>query len=202
MDTTTICNDIIYVCRQLRKKNLVNATHGNISARFEDTMYVTPTGCDLESVTAKELVAMDIPTGKVISEGKPSKEYLMHLLTYRERPDVGGIVHAHSPNSVAVGCLPNVNYDDLTPAYTLAFALFTKHLPMVGYYKAGSVELAQAAATKLKDHNAVLLAHHGLITVSDTLMKAYYRLEEIEENSAITLQIGLSGNSSLSPENL
>ncbi|MCL1603466.1 class II aldolase/adducin family protein [Succinatimonas hippei] len=202
MNESQIRDEIIFVCRQLRKKNLVNATHGNISARFNKIMLITPTGCDLETVQPQDLVSMDIQSGEVISAGKPSKEYAMHLFAYRERPDINGIVHAHSPKSVAVGCLPDVNPDNITPAYTLAFALFTKKLPMIGYYKAGSHELAVKAVEKLKDHNAVLLAHHGLITISDTLTKAYYRLEEIEENSIIALQIGINGNKALDPDNL
>ena len=202
MNESQIRDEIIFVCRQLRKKNLVNATHGNISARFDEKMLITPTGCDLETVQPEDLVTMDIKSGKVISDGNPSKEYAMHLFAYRERADISGIVHAHSPKSVAVGCLPDVNPDNITPAYTLAFALFTKKLPMIGYYKAGSHELAVKAVEKLKDHNAVLLAHHGLITISDTLTKAYYRLEEIEENSIIALQIGINGNKALDPDNL
>ena len=202
MNESQIRDEIIFVCRQLRKKNLVNATHGNISARFDEKMLITPTGCDLETVQPEDLVTMDIKSGKVISDGNPSKEYAMHLFAYRERSDINGIVHAHSPNSVAVGCLPHTNPDNVTPAYTLAFALFTKELPMIGYYKAGSHELAVKAVEKLKDHNAVLLAHHGLITISDTLTKAYYRLEEIEENSLIALQIGINGNKALDPDNL
>lgn len=197
-----IKEDLIWVCRMLRAKNLVNATHGNISARFGDEMYITPTGCDLETVAVPDLVTMSVQSGELLSPGKPSKEYEMHLLAYRQREDVKAVVHAHSPNSVAVGCLPHDSDDSIVPAYTLAFALFTKRLPMVGYFKAGSHELACEAALRLKDHNAVLLAHHGLITTSDTLIKAYYRLEEIEENSGIALQIGLKGNASLDPDNL
>lgn len=202
MNDSKLRDEIIFICKQLRKKNLVNATHGNISGRFNDLMLITPTGCDLEQVAPDDLVSMNIKSGEITSKGKPSKEYAMHLLTYRERPDVAGIVHAHSPNSVAIGCLPEINKEDIVPAYTLAFALFTKKLPMIDYFKAGSMELAQKAAEQLKTHNAVLLAHHGLITVADNLTKAYYRLEEIEENSAIALQIGIKGNKALNPYKL
>ena len=195
-------SELIYVCRKLREKNLVNATHGNISVRLGDLMYITPTGCDLESVSEEDLVAVDIKTACVRSEGKPSKEWEMHLLTYRERPDVGGIVHAHSPKSVAVGCFYEGENDDIVPCYTLTFGLFTKRLPMIGYYKAGSHELAEHAATVLKNNPAVLMAHHGLINAQKTVRNAYYRLEEIEENCEIALAIGLKGRHCLDPERI
>ncbi len=194
--------DLIQICRRLRAKNLVNATHGNVSARYQDNMIITPTGCDLETVTASDLVTLNIKTGLTVGKGEPSKEYEMHLLIYQIRPDISAVVHAHSPMSVAVGCLPHNDCDNIVPAYTLAFALFTKQLPMIGYFKAGSSELAQAAASKIKICNAVLLAHHGLITTADSLIKAYYRLEEIEENCAIALKIGLQGNAYLDPKKL
>lgn len=194
--------DLILVCRKLRERGLVNATHGNVSVRIGGTMYITPTGCDLETVIEDELVGMDINTAAVTTQGKPSKEWEMHLLTYRERPDVGGIVHAHSPKSVAVGCIKGEECDDLVPSYTLSFALFTKHLPMIGYFKAGSHELAAHASEILKTSSAVLLAHHGLITARENIISAYYRLEEIEENCGIALAIGLEGRSSLDPDRL
>ena len=92
MNDSKLRDEIIFICRQLRKKNLVNATHGNISGRFNDLMLITPTGCDLEQVAPDDLVSMDIKSGEITSKGNPSKEYAMHLLTYRERPDVAGIV--------------------------------------------------------------------------------------------------------------
>lgn len=195
-------SDLIKVCRKLRERGLVNATHGNVSVRIGGTMFITPTGCDLETVKEDELVGMDIATAAVTTPGKPSKEWEMHLLTYRLRPDVGGIVHAHSPKSVAVGCMRGGECADLVPAYTLSFALFTRHLPMIGYFKAGSHELAARASEALKDSSAVLLAHHGLITARENIISAYYRLEEIEENCGIALAIGLEGRSSLDPDKL
>ena len=201
MQIENLSNEIVKICRDLRKQKLVNATHGNISARYQDIMLITPTGCDFNSVESKDIVQMDINTGKVISLGKPSKEYDLHLSAYRKRPDIKAVVHAHSPNAVAISCINPKDIDDVVPAYTLSFALFTKRLPMIGYFKAGSPELAENASNKLIDHNAVLLQHHGVITVSDTLMKALYRVEEIEENCSIALHIGLNANC-LNPDKL
>lgn len=199
-------SELIYVCRKLREKGLVNATHGNISIRVGDVMYITPTGCDLETVVEDELTMMDIKSGEHLAGPKESKEWEMHLLTYQNRPDVGGIVHAHSPKSVALGCFYTVPDDEviknIVPCYTLTFGLFTKYLPMIGYYKAGSHELAAHASEVLKTNPAVLLAHHGLITAQKNVRSAYYRLEEIEENCEIALTIGLQGRTALDPEKI
>lgn len=196
-------HDLIYVCRKLRERGLVNATHGNISIRVDDTMFITPTGCDLETVQVEDLVGMDIPTQKIVTAGKPSKEWEMHYLGYKQDSETRGIVHAHCPKAVALGSRwGNTDNDTIVPCYTLAFALFTKRLPMVPYFKAGSHELAMAASQKLKHNSSVLLANHGVITTASTVKNAYYRLEEIEENCAIALDIGISGNQALDPDNL
>ena len=73
MQIENLSNEIVKICRDLRKQKLVNATHGNISARYEDIMLITPTGCDFNSVESKDIVQMDINTGKVISLGETIK---------------------------------------------------------------------------------------------------------------------------------
>ena len=190
MQYDDLANEIVKICKSLRQNKLVNATHGNVSARVGNTMLITPTGSDFNTLEGKDMVMMDIPSGKIISEGKPSKEFELHLLAYRKRPDIQAVVHAHSPKTVALTCTDIKNTADIMPSYTLAFALFTKHLPMVDYYRAGSKELAEYSSNELIKHNAVALKHHGIIVVADSLLKALYRVEEIEENADIALQIG------------
>lgn len=205
MSVETDYLDISKVCKLLRDKGLVNATHGNVSFRHGNIMYITRSGSDLESIKKEDISLVDLTTKKVLEGGAPipSKEYLMHAYIYDARSDVNAVVHAHSPNSVAVGCLGEVkDPTNIVPSYTLSFALFTKYLPMIPYYKAGSEELAREACKGLGEGSAVLLQFHGLITVSDTLMKAFYRLEEIEENCSIALKIGLKNNNSLDPKEL
>ncbi|SPT68931.1 class II aldolase/adducin family protein [Anaerobiospirillum thomasii] len=202
MSIEQLSQEIISVCRLLRQNKLVNATHGNISARYGDIMLITPTGSDFYTIEQEDLVRMNIISGEIISKGHPSKEYDLHLLAYRKRPDINAVIHAHSPNSVAVSCHKEVtNLDSIVPAYTLSFAIYTKHLPMVGYFKAGSMELAEKATDKLIGNNAVVLQHHGIIVVSDSVMKGLYRLEEIEENSEIALKIGFDSKS-MDPDSL
>ncbi len=201
MQIEELSEEIVRVCKNLRQTKLVNATHGNVSARIGNTMLITPTGSDFDSIKAQDIVLMDIESGEILSLGKPSKEYELHLLAYRNRPDINAVVHAHSPKTVALSCLQIDDFDNIVPAYTLAFAIFTKHLPLVDYYKAGSLELAQKSAEKLIDNNAVALKHHGIIVVSDSLKNALYRVEEIEENAEIALCIGKKCHA-LDPDNL
>lgn len=203
MNIDKIGHEIVDICKYLRQSKLVNATHGNISARINnDTMLITPTGSDFFTLKKEDLVQMDIKTGQILSDGRPSKEYDLHLLAYQKRPDINAVIHAHSPNTVALSCLKDIkNMDNIVPSYTLSFAIYTKHLPMIGYFKAGSLELAQNATDKLLNCNSVVLKHHGIVVGAQNLLNALYRLEEIEENSDIALKIGLN-HTSLNPDTL
>ena len=194
MNIDEIALEIVNICKYLRQSKLVNATHGNISAKVNnDVMLITPTGSDFFTLKKEDLVQMNIKTGQILSDGRPSKEYDLHLLAYQKRPDINAVIHAHSPNTVAISCLKDIkNLDSIVPAYTLSFAIYTKHLPMVDYFKAGSLELAQKATEKLSQGNAVVLKHHGIVVAAQNLLNALYRLEEIEENSNIALKIGLN----------
>lgn len=84
---------------ELPRQRLVTMTSGNASGRDFQTRLVVikPSGVRYERLRPEDLVVVDLD-GRVV-EGKlrPSVDTATHLSIYRHRPDVGGIVHAHSP---------------------------------------------------------------------------------------------------------
>lgn len=83
----------------LPKYGLVTFTWGNVSAvdRESGIMIIKPSGVEYDKMTAEDMVAVSLETGKVV-EGhyKPSSDTPTHLELYRAFADVGGIVHTHS----------------------------------------------------------------------------------------------------------
>lgn len=83
----------------LPKYGLVTFTWGNVSAvdRESGIMIIKPSGVEYDAMTAGDMVAVSLETGKVV-EGryKPSSDTPTHLELYRAFADVGGIVHTHS----------------------------------------------------------------------------------------------------------
>lgn len=88
---------------KLVKYGLVVLTWGNVSAidREKGLVVIKPSGVSYETMTAEDMVVVDL-SGKVI-EGKlnPSSDTPTHLELYRAFPEIGGVVHTHSENAVS-----------------------------------------------------------------------------------------------------
>ena len=84
----------------LPKYNLVTFTWGNVSGidREKGLVVIKPSGVDYDIMKPEDMVVLDLNTGERV-EGKlnPSSDTPTHLELYRSFPDVGGVVHTHSP---------------------------------------------------------------------------------------------------------
>jgi L-ribulose-5-phosphate 4-epimerase len=90
--------DVFEANMQLPQYGLVTFTWGNVSALDEETQLVVikPSGIPYESMTANDMVVLDL-SGKIV-EGtrKPSSDTATHLELYRSFKNIRGIVHTHS----------------------------------------------------------------------------------------------------------
>jgi L-fuculose-phosphate aldolase len=143
--------------RRLADEGLVIGTAGNISERTGDVVAITPTGASLDSLSASEIVLIDLDGGHVDGDLEPTSELELHLGVYR-RYDAGAVVHTHAPIATALSCvldeLPVVHYQMLLlggPVRVAPYATF------------GSPELADATLEALRDRGAALMANHGAI---------------------------------------
>ena len=84
---------------ELPKYGLVTFTWGNVSAidRAGGKFVIKPSGVDYEKLTPEDMVVMDLEGNKVEGKLNPSSDTATHLELYRAFPDMGGIVHTHSP---------------------------------------------------------------------------------------------------------
>lgn len=83
----------------LPRYGLVTFTWGNVSGidRENNFVVIKPSGVEYDGMTAKDMVVVELDTGKVVEgEWKPSSDTPTHLELYRSFGDVGGIVHTHS----------------------------------------------------------------------------------------------------------
>jgi len=88
---------------ELPRRGLITYTWGNVSGRDAETGYfvIKPSGVDYDKLTADDMVVCDLD-GKVI-EGKykPSSDTPTHIELYKKYPEIGGIVHTHSPEATS-----------------------------------------------------------------------------------------------------
>ena len=190
------------VCHKMWQKGWVEANDGNVSVRLEDgTFLATPTGMSKSFITPEKLVRID-KNGKVLDGEpglRPSSEIKMHLRCYREREDVGAVLHAHPP--VATGfAVANIPLDDYSMIETV---ISLGSVPVTPYGTPSTEEVPEAIAPYLADHDAMLLQNHGALAVGPDIIGAYYRMETLELFAQISLNAKLLGGArELSRQNI
>lgn len=174
--------EVLDISREIYKEKLVPGTWGNVSQRIknEPLLLITPSGIDYLTMTMEDIVLLDLDANRIEGQRNPSTETLLHTEIYRQRPDVGAIVHVHS-------------------TFASAFAVAAKSIPVIleetaqiighaiqvtPYAPCGTTELANQAVQSLGEGRAVLLANHGLVGVGDDLSSAL-KVCEIAEKTAM-----------------
>ena len=159
----------------MTRLGLNQGTAGNVSARYQDGMLITPSGIPYERMTEQMIVYVD-NDGKY-EEGKlPSSEWRFHLAAYQTRPEANAVVHNHAIHCTAVSILnrpiPAIHY--------MIAAAGGNSIPCAPYATFGTRELSEHVVVALKNRKATLLQHHGLIACEENLQKALWLAHEVE----------------------
>ena len=84
----------------MHQRGYVAAMDGNLSVRLDDRhILATPTSMCKGMMKPADLVIVDMDGRHVSGRKSVSSEIAMHLLIYKMRPDVRGVVHAHPPTA-------------------------------------------------------------------------------------------------------
>jgi L-fuculose-phosphate aldolase len=179
-------SDICEIGRRLWWRGFVASNDGNISVRIApDRLLMTPASVSKGFMTPDMMVITDLD-GTLVSGApgrKPSSETLMHLVAYRERPDVGAVVHAHPPLSTGFA----VAGIALDRAVLAEVVTTLGSIPIADYGTPSTTELADAVRPFVKAHDGLLLANHGALALGKDLFAAYYKMETIEHFARISL---------------
>jgi len=181
-------SDICRICALLYSRGLIRGPSGNVSARLsENRILLTPGGMMKFDLKPDQLITVNLQGEKVgpINEAnrdlRPTSELSMHLEVYRRRPDVGGIVHAHTSHAVALsvaGC-------DLRTQVLTEGMLFLGYVPTAPYGTPTTTELSDSIIEYIPDHDAILLPYHGSITFGHDVWQAFSRTEVLEQVAEI-----------------
>ncbi|HMJ37751.1 MAG TPA: class II aldolase/adducin family protein [Baekduia sp.] len=157
---------------------LLIGTTGNVSVRSDRGILITPTRAAYHRLEPADLVKVEVGVRsprRPATAPTPSLELPLHLAIYAARPDVGAVVHTHTPFATAWSFLGR----PLEP-FTEDFAYYQLGTVRPCAGDAGGEALAVAAAAALDDANGVLLARHGVVSVGATLDLAVDRAAAIE----------------------
>ncbi|MCF7353167.1 aldolase [Vibrio sp. CK2-1] len=158
---------------------------GNLSILLADgNVLATPTGSCLGELVAERLSVVTLQ-GDYLAGDKPSKEVDFHREIYQSNSDHKAIVHLHCTYLTALSCLKELDYSNAMRAFTPYYVMRVGALPMIPYYRPGSPKIAEDLSRLSVDHNAILMANHGVTVMGKSLQAATYNLEELEETAKL-----------------
>ena len=169
---------IIDKCRFMNAAGLNQGTSGNISARHEGVMLITPSATPYDILEPEMIAAMPIngEYGSWSGPLKPSVEWRFHLDIMRQRQDVGGIVHTHSTFATVL----SIARREIPACHYMIAAFGGNSVRCADYARYGTKELSANALKAMKDRHACLLANHGMIAAGATLDRAMRLAVELE----------------------
>jgi L-fuculose-phosphate aldolase len=160
----------------MQPAGLNRGTAGNVSVRHGDGFHITPTGMAYGALVADDIPLMALD-GSHQGRRKPSSEWRFHRDLYASRPEVGAVLHAHSPFAVSLACL-RLN---IPPFHYMIARFGGDSIRCADYAIFGSAELSAAAMAAMQDRKACLLANHGLLVAGRDLDEALALAIELEE---------------------
>ncbi len=174
-----VVKSVIETSKYVFERGLVSGKAGNISLRFKsdgkDIIAITPTLKSLADLKEEDIVLID-EEGKNLTKGKASSEYNMHIAIYKEKKDINGIVHTHSPYATGFA-FSNKKIKRLEGFGEIK----SEYLKEIPYEKPGSLELAESASKALKNEDVIVLKNHGIIATGKSLKEAAALVEFTEE---------------------
>ena len=176
---------------ELPRNQLVTWTGGNVSGRDPDTGYVVikPSGVRYEEMKPEHMVVVDLQGQIIEGDLKYSSDTASHLYIYRHRPDVGGVVHTHSPYATAFAAVGQ----SIPVCLTAMADEFGGTIPCAGFALIGGEEVGRQVVEHIGDSPAVLLKNHGVFTVGPTplaAVKAAVMVEDVARTVWLAKQLG------------
>ena len=177
------------------KKILLNMTHrsyeealfagtsGNLSVydREKETMIITPSSIPYETMKEEDLVLMKLSGEIIEGRHKPSSEWRMHAAVYKEREDVGAVVHTHSPYATSFA----VNREPIPIILIEMIPFLGGDMLVADFAMPGTEDVGREALKVLKGRNACLMSNHGVLAVGENLEQAHIRAIYAEDAAKI-----------------
>ncbi len=180
----------------LPANELVAWTSGNVSGRDPESGHIVikPSGVSFEDLGPENMVVVDVNANVIEGQHKPSSDTATHCYVYRAMPEVGGIVHTHSPYATAWAALGR----DIPCILTAMADEFGGPIPCGGFALIGGEEIGHEMVRVLREgpnprSPAVIMQNHGVFTVGPTprdAVKAAIMCEDVARTVYLAFQLG------------
>ena len=174
-----IKNEIIKHAKMLNSRKLSALRSGNISIRYNDGFFITPSGKKYLSLKNSDIVFVNFDGSFNEKNRIPSSEWKFHQDIYLKKKDAKAIVHSHSTHATAIS-----SHGKGIPAFHYMVAMAGGFdIKCAKYATFGTRALSKNILFALKNRKACLISNHGQIAFAQTLPKAFELAEEVENLS-------------------
>lgn len=172
--------------KKLVATGLVQGTWGNLSIRLDDTyMLVTPSGLDYTRLTAADMVKVNINTLKYEGNLKPTSEKGLHAAVYKQRPDVGAVIHTHSKYCCVFAAAERplrINDPEMQK-------IFGTQVELAAYALPGTKKLMKNTVKALGQNFGCIMSHHGMAACGADIETAFDNCVKLEECGKMALGV-------------
>jgi L-fuculose-phosphate aldolase len=177
-------------CRRLADLGLIAGADGNVSVRVAgDRVLVTPSGLIKANLCPEDMVEVDLAGGVIQGRHRPSGELDLHLQILRARGDVTAVIHAHPPVATGISVAGQEFDWDVLPE----MVFLVGRVPIVPYSPPGTPALGEQIGRFVREHDALILANHGAVSMGASLDEAQIRMETLEHSAKIVFTARLLG---------
>jgi L-fuculose-phosphate aldolase len=180
--------DLVDCIRMLEKADYIDH-NGHCSIRRDETTFYINSGASIRSsLTADDIVTVDLDGNLVEGEARQPLEYHIHSEVYRARADVNAVAHTHPKWSTFLTMTGHA----LKPIYaqgTLVSDAAVLDTPMSVNTRPMGEEMAKA----LGDKSVVLLKAHGAVATGVDILECFALAAYVEETAYrqyMAMQIG------------
>jgi L-fuculose-phosphate aldolase len=163
---TELKGQLVQHYRWLRQYGCNDSHSGNASLRWHDQIWVTPTGCCADTLTAEMLVlcGLDGQIGEGASLDAP-----LHIATYQSNPTAKAVFHSHGPHAIAM----TMSGEDFIPV-DFEGQYYFPTVPVISIDYAEYLEMSPSAVARgLASNKVVIVRGHGVYACAETINLAY-----------------------------
>ena len=185
-----VCNANI----MLETLGLISFTWGNVSGidRQSGLVVIKPSGVPYSILKPEDMVVVDMDGKVVEGELRPSSDTPTHIVMYRRYPEIGGVVHTHSPYATAfaqchqaIQAIVTTHADYFYGDIPCTRPLTKDEIESCYEESTGKVIVGTLGNSDIMSIPVILVACHGIFAWATDAQKAVMNAAYLEETAKL-----------------
>lgn len=183
---------ILDISHKLIQDRVISNGQGNLSYYDRESGYIaiTPSAVPYEDRGVEDICVIDLDETLIEGNWKPTSEIALHMVYYRNRSDIQAVVHTHAPYATIFGI---IGEESMPMVLNEAAMGLGGAVPVAPYARPGTETLAEVTVKATGKGIAVIMAHHGLVTLGVTLDEAYVATAAAEHTARALYRVRSMG---------